>query len=92
MTHRSIPQRELRNEIARVLRDAGAGAEFVVTVRGRPVARLGPVSQAAEPTRDVNLDALREILSATPVDDGLAAAIREMRDAEEPATGPWPNG
>jgi prevent-host-death family protein len=37
-----IPQRELRNNIAAVLRAAEAGAEYTVTVGGRPVARLGP--------------------------------------------------
>jgi prevent-host-death family protein len=37
-----IPQKELRNNVADVLRRAEAGEEFTVTVAGRPVARLGP--------------------------------------------------
>ncbi len=49
MKPRTIPQRELRNDVARVLREAEAGTEFVVTVRGRPVARLGPPREADEP-------------------------------------------
>ncbi|MHB1836168.1 MAG: type II toxin-antitoxin system Phd/YefM family antitoxin [Solirubrobacteraceae bacterium] len=44
---RSIPQRELRNDIARVLREVAAGDELTVTVRGRPVAELRPANAAA---------------------------------------------
>jgi prevent-host-death family protein len=38
----TIPQKELRNKVAEVLRRAEAGEEFTVTVAGRPVAHLGP--------------------------------------------------
>jgi prevent-host-death family protein len=38
----TIPQKELRNNVAEVLRRAESGEEFTVTVAGRPVARLGP--------------------------------------------------
>jgi prevent-host-death family protein len=38
-----IPQKELRNNVAEVLRRAEAGEEFTITVAGRPVAQLGPV-------------------------------------------------
>jgi prevent-host-death family protein len=37
-----IPQKELRNNVAEVLRRAAAGEEFTITVVGRPVAQLGP--------------------------------------------------
>jgi prevent-host-death family protein len=40
----TIPQKELRNNVAAVLRRAEAGEEFTVTVAGRPVARLGPAA------------------------------------------------
>jgi prevent-host-death family protein len=40
---RIIPQRELRNEVGRVLRDVEAGETVRVTVRGRPVADLVPL-------------------------------------------------
>ena len=40
----TIPQRELRNNVGEVLRRAEAGERIVVTVDGRPVAELGPVS------------------------------------------------
>jgi prevent-host-death family protein len=41
----TIPQKELRNNVADVLRRAEAGEEFTITVAGRPVAQLGPTRQ-----------------------------------------------
>jgi prevent-host-death family protein len=46
MRHRTIPQRELRNNVSAVLREAQAGTHFTITVRGRPVARLVPFSSS----------------------------------------------
>jgi prevent-host-death family protein len=39
-----IPQRELRNDVAGVLRRAEAGETLRITVRGRAVAQLGPLA------------------------------------------------
>jgi prevent-host-death family protein len=41
----TIPQKELRNNVAEVLRRAEAGEELTITVSGRPVARLGPAAK-----------------------------------------------
>jgi prevent-host-death family protein len=41
----TIPQKELRNNVAEVLRRAEAGEELTITVAGRPVARLGPAAR-----------------------------------------------
>jgi prevent-host-death family protein len=40
-----IPQRELRNNVSSVLRRVEAGETFRVTVHGREVAQLGPVTE-----------------------------------------------
>ncbi|MEX2194720.1 MAG: type II toxin-antitoxin system prevent-host-death family antitoxin [Thermoleophilaceae bacterium] len=77
---REIPQRELRNDIARVLREAEAGASFTVTVRGRPVARLGPLEEAPGPRTDIDRETLGWILSAPVDSERLAADL----DAAEP--------
>lgn len=37
-----LPQRALRNDISRVLREAEGGERFAITVNGRVVAELGP--------------------------------------------------
>jgi prevent-host-death family protein len=41
----TIPQKELRNSVADVLRRAEAGERFTITVAGRPVAELGPTAR-----------------------------------------------
>jgi prevent-host-death family protein len=41
---KTIPQRELRNRISRVLREVEAGERMRITVDGRPVADLVPLA------------------------------------------------
>lgn len=86
MADRTIPQRELRNNIAAVLRAAEAGETFTVTVRGRPVARLVPPGEAGAPRTDVDRTTLRRIL-ADPLDDALA---EDLDAAEATLDDPWP--
>ena len=44
--------RELRNNVAAVVRRAGGGERIVVTVDGVPAAQLGPLEPSAAPTLD----------------------------------------
>lgn len=44
---RTISQRELRNDNAKVIRDVEQGETFTVTRNGAPVARLAPYSEVA---------------------------------------------
>lgn len=85
MSDRVIPQRELRNDVAAVLRAAQAGQTFTITVRGRPVARLGPLEDVARPRVDVDRDTILAIL-AMPIDDRLAD---DLDEAEAPVVGPF---
>lgn len=39
----TIPQKDLRNNVAEVLRRAESGESLTITVSGRPVAHLGPL-------------------------------------------------
>jgi prevent-host-death family protein len=82
-----IPQGKLRNEIGSVLRRAERGERFTVTVAGRPVAELGPLSGAralAPPER------LKELLAANPPDAGYAEDLRRMREEDrDSAQDPW---
>jgi prevent-host-death family protein len=89
MAGRTIPQRELRNNIGEILRAAEAGTEFTITVRGRPVARLGPPDQRQARRVDVDPESLLAILSATPVDDRFAKDVAELRRREDPVDDPW---
>ena len=86
MADRTIPQRELRNNIAAVLRAAEAGETFTVTVRGRPVARLVPPGDPGRPRVDVDRETIRRVL-ALPFDSELAA---ELEAAEASLDDPWP--
>jgi len=41
--------RELHNQLSRYIRHAAEGGEVIVTLRGRPVARLAPMEAPPEP-------------------------------------------
>jgi prevent-host-death family protein len=68
-----IPQKELRNNVAEVLRRAESGEEITITVAGRPVAQLGPTA----PRRWVSGQALRSIWAA-PAPTTLDADIEQF--------------
>jgi prevent-host-death family protein len=86
MARRTIAQRDLRNDVARVLREAETGTTFTITVRGRAVAQLGPLSTDASPRVDVDRETIRAIL-AEPVDSAAWAA--DLDAAEAPVDDPW---
>jgi prevent-host-death family protein len=69
----TIPQKELRNNVADVLRRAEAGEELTITVSGRPVASLGP----ARGRRWVPSSRLAELWKA-PVDQTLEGDLEKM--------------
>lgn len=62
---REIPQRELRNDISRILKEVAEGKSLRVTVSGRPVADLVPV---AEGRRFVPRADLECLLREAPLD------------------------
>jgi prevent-host-death family protein len=68
-----IPQRELRNDVGGVLRRVEAGETLCVSVRGRPVAQIGPLRGRE---RLVMRERLVAALSGT-LAPGDGAALRE---------------
>jgi prevent-host-death family protein len=69
---REVAQRELRNNISAVLREVEAGSRIRVTVRGRAVADLVPVS----PRKDhLTPEEVRRIVREAPLDSGFAADV-----------------
>jgi prevent-host-death family protein len=92
MRRKTIPQRELRNDIGAILREAEAGTEFTVTVRGRPVAKVVPIEEAPRPRRYVDRETLRRFFAQNPPDERWAADLAEMRSAEPPIDDPWNDG
>ena len=82
----TIAQRELRNNVGDVLRRAEGGERFTITVNGRPVAELGPVSV----TRFADPAALARVLRSTPVDAGWSEELERMRCEDHAAArDPW---
>ncbi len=50
---REVGIRELHDQLSRYVTEAQAGAEIVVTSRGRPVARLTPFDAAPDPLAEL---------------------------------------
>jgi prevent-host-death family protein len=85
-----IAIRELRAALADAVRRAGAGESVVVTVAGRPVARLGPLEPVGGPTLE-DLIATGAVVSPRrhrradaelvdiPVDASTDRALNEIR-------------
>jgi len=81
--------RELRNDVAAVVRRAAAGERVVVTVDGRPVAQLGPLEPTTLTLDDLVATGLVRGPSRprpddpepedTPVDARTSSAIEDLR-------------
>lgn len=69
---REIPQRELRNDVSSVLEEVASGARIRVTVHGKPVADLVPVSSARAfvPRAEVE-----DIIATAPLDPAFAQDV-----------------
>lgn len=76
---RIIPQRELRNTIARVLRQVEAGEHLRITVDGGPVADLVPIAGVRR-TFVSREDATRLVESAS-LDAGFGADVVALMGA-----------
>jgi prevent-host-death family protein len=79
-----VPQRQLRNNTADLLRRVEAGERLRITVHGHPVAELVPVERADPfvPFEDIVRD-LRGLMRA---DDRLDDALRAL---DEPSRDPF---
>jgi prevent-host-death family protein len=84
MADEVIPQRDLRNDVAAVLRRVEAGERLDVSVRGRVVARLAPATDpGTKASRERFLAAVRGTLGAeqgASLRDDLRTALSETID------------
>jgi prevent-host-death family protein len=79
-----VPQRELRNNTADLLRRVEAGEQLRITVHGHPVAELVPIDRAQQ---FVPYDELvKGLRGAMLADDPLE---QELRELDEPARDPF---
>jgi prevent-host-death family protein len=85
-----IPQRELRNRTADLLRRVEAGERLRITVHGHPVAELVPIEEELPPRTFVPLKEVMEGLAGTlHPDDRWAEEIRELRNSDRLAQDPF---
>jgi prevent-host-death family protein len=79
-----IPQRELRNNTAGLLRRVEAGERIRITVHGHPVAELVPVERAKNfvPFDEV----VRDMRGLMHYDDQLD---KQLREVDEPPYDPF---
>ncbi len=83
-----IPQRELRNRTAELLRRVEAGERLRITVHGHPVADLGPIEDETLPGTFAPLPRVfEEMTGALDPGDRWAVEVRELRD--EPGRDPF---
>ena len=68
----------MRNNISAVLREVEAGHAVRVTVRGRPVAELVPVSSRKE---HLSPSEVERIVRDAPLDQGFAADVEVIAGA-----------
>jgi prevent-host-death family protein len=66
----SVASRDLRNHTADVLRQVAAGTRVTVTVNGKPVAEIGPVSGSR--SASMPKSELVELLARHQTDPGLS--------------------
>jgi prevent-host-death family protein len=74
-----VPQRQLRNNTAELLRRVEAGERLRITVHGHPVAELVPVERA-EPFVPFS-EVVRELRGLMRPDDQLDSELRELDEA-----------
>jgi prevent-host-death family protein len=79
-----VPQRELRNNTASLLRRVEAGEQLRITVHGHPVAELVPIDRAQQ---FVPFDEIVKELRGTMLpEDHLEGELREL---DEPPRDPF---
>jgi prevent-host-death family protein len=76
----SIPQRQLRNDNAEIMRRVEAGETFVITRNGRPIADLVPHGAAAK-KRKTGREMQEEFRTLPPID--VERWYRDRDDADE---------
>ncbi len=76
----TVPQRELRNSTAALLRRVERGERLTITVHGHPIADLVPVERSREFISVAEIaDGLRGLL---PADDRLEEELPELVESE----------
>ncbi len=82
-----VPSRELRNNPRALLGRVEEGEHLVITVDGRPVARLEPLDRRPHA---MARDEFLSMVERNQADPGLRKELDEMLGHETTADLPWP--
>lgn len=78
MAQKTVTLAEAKAHLSELTEQAGAGADIIITKRGKPVGRLAPPER---PRRPVDVASLRRLTDRmTPQDEPGGEFIRELRD------------
>ena len=83
-----VASRELRNDTAGLLRRAAAGEDIVITVNGKPAARLTALPAAPVRRRWMPREELIEMLRDSQADPSLRDDLKFMEDDTTDDLGP----
>lgn len=72
-----IPQRQLRNDVSKVLAAVAAGGRFRITVGGRPVAEIVPITERRTYVPWAEVEGL---INRTPLDRDFTSDLNETLD------------
>jgi prevent-host-death family protein len=75
-----VASRELRNDTAGLIRRAAAGEDIVITVNGKPAARLTALATPTGRRKWLPRDELIEMLLGSQADPGLRDDLKFMDD------------
>lgn len=82
-----VASRELRNNTASVIDRVVGGEDVVITVRGKPVARLVPLTAPAR-RRWMPADELARVLATSRADPGLRDDLKRLAGETTDDLGP----
>lgn len=83
-----VASRELRNDTAGLIKRAAAGEEIVITVHGKPAARLTALSEPTGRRKWMPREELYEMLLQSQADPTLRDDLKAMEDDETDYLGP----
>jgi prevent-host-death family protein len=82
MTQRQIGAFEAKTHFSQIIQKVESGADFIITKRGKPVAKIIPFNQEPEMTREeafAQLRELRKLYRGKPGSFNIREAIEEGR-------------
>jgi len=85
----TVGVRELRQQASELIRRVEAGEEFIVTVSGRPAARLVPLDAPAADRTWRRIEEVAHLFTGPRDETWLAEMAADANEEMEPMDDPW---